>query len=110
MNEKKLVPIPCGLRKGELCLRKGGCVFQTADGKCAPAVGADLFPKVKKTFYCVCSSYYDDGRVVANVIDSKEADEKPASDYIPGRHSDNYFDWFDNMAEAEAFARECYKA
>lgn len=110
MNEKKLVPILCGLKNGEVCLNKGGCVFQTADGKCAPAVGADLFPKVKKTFYCVCSSYYDDGRVVANVVDSKEADEKPASDFKAGRRCDVYIDWFDSMSEAEAFARECYKA
>ena len=63
-----------------------------------------------KVFYCVCSSYYDDGRVVANVIGSKVADEKPASDYKAGRRCDNYFDWFDNEAEAEAFAHERRRA
>ena len=58
MNERKLVPIPCGLRNGELCLKKGGCVFQTADGKCASAVGKDLSPKSVKVFYCVKQRYY----------------------------------------------------
>lgn len=38
MTVKKMVPIPCGLRKGEKCLNMGGCVFQTKDGKCAPAI------------------------------------------------------------------------
>lgn len=63
-----------------------------------------------KTWFCVISSYYDDGRVIANVIDSKEANEKPASDYKAGRRCDNYFDWFDNEAEAVAFAEQCRKA
>lgn len=38
MTESKLVPIPCGFRIGENCIKMGGCVFQTKDGKCAPAV------------------------------------------------------------------------
>ena len=63
-----------------------------------------------KTYFCVISSYYDDGRVIANVIDSKEANEKPASDYKAGRRCDNYFDWFDNEAEDVAFAEQCRKA
>ena len=62
-----------------------------------------------KTYFCVISSYYDDGRVIANMIDSKEADAKPASDYKAGRHCDSYFDWFDSEAEAVAFAKQCRK-
>ena len=63
-----------------------------------------------KTWFCVISSYYDDGRVIANLIDSKEADEKPASGCKVGRRCDNYFDWFDSEAEAVAFAEQCRKA
>lgn len=63
-----------------------------------------------KTYFCVISSYYDDGRVTANVIDSKEADEKPAGGYQAGRRCDSCFDWFDSEAEAVAFAEQCRKA
>lgn len=63
-----------------------------------------------KTYFCVVSSYYDDGRTVANVIDRKEANEKPASDYKAGRRCDSYFDWFDSEAEAVAFVEQCRKA
>ena len=109
MNEKKLVPILCGLRNGELCLKRGGCVFQTADGKCAPAVGKDLSPKSVKVFYCVQQRYYDNGKVSACVY-SLEAEEKPKMWGRSEIDCDLWLDFFDTLEEAEAFARECYKA
>ena len=101
MNEKKLVPILCGLRNGELCLKKGGCVFQTADGKCAPAVGKDLSPKTMKVFYCVQQRYYDNGKVSVCVY-SLEAEEKPKMWGRSEIDCDLWLDFFDTLEEAEA--------
>lgn len=30
-----------------------------------------------KKYYAVCSSYYNDGRVIANLVDVVETEEKP---------------------------------
>ena len=59
-----------------------------------------------KKYFCVCSSYYDDGRVVANIVDTKEASEKPAPTYNAGRRCDSSFDWFDSEQAAKEFIKE----
>ena len=62
--------------------------------------------KSMKKYFCVCSAYYDDGRAVANIVDTKEASEKPAQTYHAGRRCDSYFDWFDSEQAAKEFIKE----
>ena len=62
-----------------------------------------------KKYFCVCSSYYDDGSAVANIVDVKKASEKPTSTYHAGRRCDCYFDWFDSEQAAMEFIKETRK-
>lgn len=63
-----------------------------------------------KKFYAVCSSYYDDGRATANLVDVVEAEEKPQDSYNQARRCDVYVTWFDSREEAEKHISECRKA
>jgi hypothetical protein len=57
---------------------------------------------MKKTFYCVMSEFYDDGRINAAII-SRECGEKPHDSFRHVFRMDAYCDWFDSWKEAEAF-------
>ena len=63
-----------------------------------------------KTYWCVVSTVYDSGRVVAAVVDSKESESKPENHCSEKRDRDIYQDWFDSYSEAEAFVKEAKKA
>lgn len=78
------------------------------DGAKAPQAAREVL-KMKK-YFCVCSSYYDDGRTVANIVDVKETSEKPAPTFYAGRRCDSYFDWFDSEQAAKDFIKDCAKA
>jgi len=58
------------------------------------------------TWYCVSSTYFDDGRCSANLIDIVEAEEKPRDTHKVCRNCDRYCDWFATAIEAEAFIAE----
>jgi transcription elongation factor Elf1 len=58
-----------------------------------------------KTYYCVKTEFYSDGRVEAAMI-SQECKEKPKSTSRELFRMDAYNDWFDNLEEAEAFLAE----
>jgi len=59
-----------------------------------------------RTWYCVTSAFYDTGRVVAGVTDSKEADEKPESTFTAKIDRDIYEDWFADITEAADFVKD----
>jgi hypothetical protein len=65
--------------------------------------------KMKKTFYCVMSEFYDDGRVNAAMI-SRECGEKPQNSFRHVFRLDTYNDWFNTKEEAEAFLAEAKTA
>lgn len=60
-----------------------------------------------KEYYGVCSSYCDDGKVIVNLIDSVEAEEKPLDTYKEMRRCDVYVNWFETYEEAMEFINEC---
>jgi hypothetical protein len=60
---------------------------------------------MEKTFYCVMSEFYDDGRVKAAMI-SRECREKPKNSFRELPRMDAYNNWFDTEAEAAAFLAE----
>ena len=63
-----------------------------------------------KTYYCVCTTVYNSGRVVATIVDTKEAETKPESHCTEKRDRDIYQDWFDTIEEAEKFVKEAKEA
>ena len=60
-----------------------------------------------KTFWAVTSAYHDDGRVTANIVGHREADQRPAAGYMETSGCDLYTDWFDSKEKAQAFVDEC---
>ena len=63
-----------------------------------------------KTYYCVITTVCDSGRIIAAVVDHKEADGKPPSHCTENRDCDIYQDWFGSYEEAQAFADEAKSA
>ena len=60
-----------------------------------------------KTFWAVTSAYHDDGRITANIVGTREADQRPVAGYMETARCDLYTDWFDSKDKAQAFVDEC---
>lgn len=63
-----------------------------------------------KKYYAVCNSYYNNGKVVANLVDVIEAEEKPEDTYKEAKRCDIYVNWFESYDEAMNFIKECKMA
>ncbi len=63
-----------------------------------------------KRYWCVTTSFDDKGRVVSNITNVVEADEKPENSFTSTSRKDIYNDWFDSREEAEKFVEEAKKA
>ena len=63
-----------------------------------------------KKYYAVCNSYYNNGKVVANLVDAVEADKKPEDTYKETKRCDVYVNWFESYEEAMKFISECKMA
>ena len=63
-----------------------------------------------KTYFCVTSAFYNDGRVTAAITESKEAEQKPESTNKSLRDRDIYSDWFESNQEAEKCIEDCKNA
>ena len=62
------------------------------------------------TYYCVTTAFYDDGRVVAGITDTIEAQVKPENTFTEKRNRDIYNDWFESEAEAMVFVETARRA
>ena len=60
-----------------------------------------------KKYYMVMQYVYDNGKVVANLADEVELEEKPEDIYEEVRGCFIYVNWFESYREAMRFAREC---
>lgn len=63
-----------------------------------------------KRYYAVCNSYYNNGKVIANIVDVVEAEEKPEDTYKETKRCDVYVNWFESNDEAMRFIDECKMA
>lgn len=61
----------------------------------------ELTPEGRKIWHCVVTSFYDDGRVTANIVATKEADERPGSKRKRLSNKAVLSDWFASREEAE---------
>lgn len=66
--------------------------------------------KTLRTYYCVQTRFYDDGRVSAVLLNSREDYKLPESSFFSARHCDVYHDWFLTVSDAEKFIEDTYKA
>lgn len=56
-----------------------------------------------KTYYVVCTSFYDTVKVVSNIVDTVTASEKPEQGFKSTRRCDIYVDYFETAEEAREF-------
>ncbi len=56
-----------------------------------------------KTYWCVTSSFDDQGHAKAAITDSVKRGKKPCYTYKSCNSKDIYIDWFDNRQEAEEY-------
>lgn len=66
--------------------------------------------KPERTWYCVVSSYYNDGHVTAGVVGKMKASERPRGSYTETRDKDVYTDWFGSPEEAREHVEACLNA
>lgn len=63
-----------------------------------------------KKFYCVCTRVFDSGRIDCNIVDTVQAEEKPAQSFRSTIRCDTYVDYFDSLEAAQAFVEETRSA
>ena len=63
-----------------------------------------------KTYWCVTTSVYDDGRVIAAITNSIRAVKAPKNESKSLRRKDVYHDWFDSKEEADQFVEDAKNA
>lgn len=64
----------------------------------------------ERTYWCVTSSVYDDGRIVAAITNSIQAVKKPENKSKELKRKDIYLDWFDSKEEADQFVEDAKNA
>ena len=63
-----------------------------------------------KTYYCVCTSFDERGRVVSNIVDTIEASSRPDNTFKSTRRKDICLDWFDTLSAARAHVEGARRA
>ena len=74
------------------------------------AVAYELTLAGMKTYWCVTTSVYDDGRVIAAITNSIQAVRAPKNESKSLRRKDIYHDWFSSKEEAEQFVEDAKNA
>lgn len=70
----------------------------------------ELTPGFYKEYFCVTTSVYDDGRVIAAITASEFSERKPENTSMSTSRKDIYNDWFDDIDEAKRFVEEARNA
>ena len=59
-----------------------------------------------KTYYVVCTSIYDTGRITSSIVDTVTAAEKPEQGFRSTDRRDTYVDYFESLEDARKFVEE----
>lgn len=70
----------------------------------------DLLPEGMTTWYCVTSSFYDNGKVKSMITGTTMAVNKPESRYKELKKCDVYADWYETKEAAEQAVKEALSA
>lgn len=73
------------------------------------ATGNDTLIKPSATWYCVATLIYDDGAVVAQLMDEETATEKPRDSFTQMEDGELRKEWFPSKAAALAHVAACQK-
>lgn len=60
----------------------------------------------RRRYWEVQSAYYDDGRVIANIMKSALYEKKPETRYTELRRCDVYVEYFPSLAAAQQWVRD----
>lgn len=63
-----------------------------------------------KSYFCVTTSVYDSGKVIAAITNTIQAVCKPENSFKSLNKKDVYNDWFDSQEEAQEFVEEARQA
>lgn len=63
-----------------------------------------------KTYYCVVTTINNNGRISANIVDKKQAEEQPKGTYKSTKAADIYIDWYDTETAAKKAVNDTQKA
>lgn len=63
-----------------------------------------------RTYYCVTSTYYGDGRVTSAIVDEVKAEKAPRNSYKSTPDRDIYTDWFGDLRMAKKCVSEAISA
>ena len=63
-----------------------------------------------RTYYCVSSTIYGDGRTTAVIVDMVESEKPPRNSFKSTPQKDIYTDWFGDLMLARKFVREAKSA
>jgi hypothetical protein len=63
-----------------------------------------------RTWWCVVTSCDNHGRVIANIVDTKEAVTQPEREYRETSCKDVYIDWYGSEDEAQEAVENAKKA
>lgn len=63
-----------------------------------------------KTYWCVTTSFDDDGRVVSAITSTATAVQKPENTSTSTSRKDIYNDWFESIEEAREWVEEAKRA
>lgn len=64
----------------------------------------DLIEPEHKNFWCVMTTYDDDGNVLSSMVNVAQAEKKPQDHVLTSRDEKMSVKWFDTRLEAQAFA------
>lgn len=64
----------------------------------------------RKTYWCVTTSVYDDGRAIAAITNCIRSEKKPENQFKELKHRDVYNDWFESKEEADQFVEDARNA
>ena len=61
---------------------------------------------MKKLYYAVLTTVYNDGNVISNIVDYQYYDIKPEPVFTTNWRCDTYIDYFDSEQEAKEFVKQ----
>ena len=77
----------------------------------SPAPEVTRAERKKHEYLLLCYvQFYDDGRVIAAITSTVQAENQPQDERHHGRLADIYTDWFPTLEQAQAYVNEAKEA
>ncbi len=70
----------------------------------------ELVPAGLKSWFCVVTNFYDNGKVTSKLVDVVQKATKPDDTFHSGTRCDTYAEWFETRSEAYQHIADAKKA